>query len=39
MGIKAATLLFDELERKGQPVSKKEHVLKSKLFIRKSSGG
>jgi LacI family transcriptional regulator len=39
MGIKAATLLFDELESKGQPVQKKEHVLKSKLFIRKSSGG
>jgi len=39
MGIKAANLLFDELESKGQPVSKKEHVLKSKLFIRKSSGG
>jgi len=39
MGIKAATLLFDELENKGKPISKKEHVLKSKLFIRKSSGG
>jgi len=37
MGIKAATLLFDELENKGKPISKKEHVLKSKLFIRKSS--
>lgn len=39
MGIKAATLLFDELENKGMEISKKEHVLKSKLFIRKSSGG
>jgi LacI family transcriptional regulator len=39
MGIKAATLLFDELEKKGLVVHKKEHVLKSKLFIRKSSGG
>src|SRR6201996_7029351 len=39
MGSKAATLLFDELEKKGQNVQKKEHVLKSKLYIRKSSGG
>jgi LacI family transcriptional regulator len=39
MGIKAATLLFDELEKKGQVTFKKNHVLKSKLFIRKSSGG
>src|SRR5476649_1387714 len=39
MGIKAATLLFDELEKNGQHVVKKAHVLKSKLFIRKSSGG
>jgi LacI family transcriptional regulator len=39
MGIKAATLLFDELEKNGLPVQKKQHVLKSKLFIRKSSGG
>ncbi len=39
MGIKAATLLFDALEKKNQPVPKKLHVLKSKLFIRKSSGG
>ncbi|ASU32292.1 LacI family transcriptional regulator [Mucilaginibacter xinganensis] len=39
MGIKAATLLFDELESKGQPITKKVHVLKSKLFIRKSSSG
>src|SRR5580704_2514236 len=39
MGSKAATLLFDELEKKGINVNKKEHVLKSKLYIRKSSGG
>jgi LacI family transcriptional regulator len=39
MGIKAATLLFDELEAKDHPVSKKQHILKSKLFIRKSSAG
>ncbi|MDB5018327.1 MAG: LacI family transcriptional regulator [Mucilaginibacter sp.] len=39
MGIKAATLLFDELENKDIPVQKKEHILKSKIFIRKSSGG
>src|SRR6201996_4317794 len=39
LGSKAATLLFDELEKKGQNVQKKEHVLKSKLYIRKSSGG
>jgi len=39
MGIKAATLLFDELEKNGSPVNKKLHELKSKLFIRKSSGG
>jgi len=39
MGIKAASLLFDELEKNGLPVNKKPHVLKSKLFIRKSSGG
>ncbi|CAN5343675.1 LacI family DNA-binding transcriptional regulator [soil metagenome] len=39
IGFKAATLLFDELEKKGTVISKKEHVLKSKLFIRKSSGG
>ncbi len=37
MGIKAATLLFDELESKNTLVPKKQHVLKSKLFIRKSS--
>ena len=39
LGFKAATLLFDELEKKGVGVQKKEHILKSKLFIRKSSGG
>jgi LacI family transcriptional regulator len=39
MGIKAATLLFDELENKNPAPAKKEHVLKSKLFIRKSSSG
>jgi len=39
MGIKAATLLFDELEKKGHVNHKKDHVLKSKLYIRKSSGG
>jgi LacI family transcriptional regulator len=39
MGIRAATLLFDELEKKSQPMAKKQVVLKSKLFIRKSSGG
>jgi LacI family transcriptional regulator len=39
MGIKAATLLFDELENKEHAPAKKQHVLKSKLFIRKSSGG
>ena len=39
MGSKAATLLFDELEKKGSAGYKKQHVLKSKLFIRKSSGG
>jgi LacI family transcriptional regulator len=39
MGIKAATLLFDALEKKGQPIPRKHIVLKSKLFIRKSSGG
>jgi LacI family transcriptional regulator len=37
MGIKAATLLFDELESKNTVLPKKQHVLKSKLFIRKSS--
>jgi LacI family transcriptional regulator len=39
MGSKAATLLFEELEKKGLYIHKKEHVLKSKLYIRKSSGG
>ncbi|MFI5162162.1 MAG: LacI family DNA-binding transcriptional regulator [Sphingobacteriales bacterium] len=39
MGIKAATLLFDALEKKSPAVPKKLHVMKSKLFIRKSSGG
>lgn len=39
MGAKAASLLFDELEKNGSPVIKKLHELKSKLFIRKSSGG
>lgn len=38
LGFKAATLLFDELEKKGA-VQKKDHVLKSKLYIRESSGG
>jgi LacI family transcriptional regulator len=37
MGIKAATLLFDELENKDHKPPKKQIVLKSKLFIRKSS--
>jgi LacI family transcriptional regulator len=37
MGIKAATLLFDELENKSHVPVKKQHVLNSKLFIRKSS--
>jgi LacI family transcriptional regulator len=37
MGIKAATLLFDELENKSHVPAKKQHVLNSKLFIRKSS--
>jgi len=39
MGIKAASLLFDELENTGIAIHKKEHVLKSQLFIRKSSEG
>jgi len=37
MGIKAATLLFDALEKKSPAPLRKHHVLKSKLFIRKSS--
>jgi LacI family transcriptional regulator len=36
MGIKSATLLFDELGNKSHAV-KKQHVLNSKLFLRKSS--
>jgi LacI family transcriptional regulator len=39
MGIKAASLLFEELEQDGARTHKKTHVLNSKLFIRKSSGG
>ena len=39
MGIKAATLLFEEMENKERPKIKQQHVLSSKLFIRKSSGG
>lgn len=39
MGIKAATLMFDALEKKNQPMVKKDIVLKSRLFIRKSSMG
>jgi LacI family transcriptional regulator len=39
LGTKAATLLFEELESKGAVTQKKVHVLKSKLYIRKSSGG
>lgn len=39
MGIKAAELLFDELENKETSINKKHIVLKSKLFIRKSSSG
>src|ERR1700742_442111 len=37
MGIKAAKLLFDELENKNNHTIKKNHVLDAKLFIRKSS--
>jgi LacI family transcriptional regulator len=37
MGIKAANLLFDELENKNPIQVKKQIVLKSKLFLRKSS--
>jgi LacI family transcriptional regulator len=37
MGVKAATLLFDELDKKDQDFPKKTHVLRSKLLIRKSS--
>lgn len=39
LGFKAATLLFEELENKGGKIQKKDHVLKSKLYIRKSSAG
>ncbi len=41
MGIKAANLLFEALEQKNAPSSnaKRHVVLKSKLFIRKSSAG
>lgn len=39
LGFKAATLLFEALENKDSSITKKHHVLKSKLFIRKSSGG
>ncbi|MDP9046492.1 MAG: substrate-binding domain-containing protein, partial [Bacteroidota bacterium] len=39
MGSKAASLLFDEIEKNGPQNQKRTHVLKSKLFIRKSSGG
>jgi LacI family transcriptional regulator len=39
MGVKAATLLFEALENNGNGVAKKEHVLKSKLYLRKSSIG
>jgi LacI family transcriptional regulator len=37
MGKKAATLLFDELENKNHVSVKKQHILNSRLFIRKSS--
>ena len=39
MGIKAAELLFEELESKDTNATKKHIVLKSRLFIRKSSSG
>jgi LacI family transcriptional regulator len=39
MGIKAAELLFEELENRSDDVTKKHIVLRSKLFIRKSSSG
>lgn len=39
IGCKAATLLFDALENKDKPLPKKQHVLRSQLFIRKSSYG
>ncbi|WDF55405.1 LacI family DNA-binding transcriptional regulator [Mucilaginibacter sp. KACC 22063] len=37
MGVKAATLFFEALENKNANMPKKHIVLKSKLFIRKSS--
>jgi len=37
MGVKAATLFFEALENKDVDMPKKHHVLKSKLFIRRSS--
>src|SRR5476651_1346083 len=37
MGVKAATLFFEALENKDIDMPKKHHVLKSKLFIRKSA--
>jgi len=39
LGFKAATLFFEALENKDTSITKKHHVLKSKLFIRRSSGG
>lgn len=39
LGFKAATLFFEALENKDASTTKKHHVLKSKLFIRRSSGG
>jgi LacI family transcriptional regulator len=37
MGVTAANLLFEALEKKNEIPNKRNHVLKSKLFIRKSS--
>lgn len=39
LGFKAATLLFEKLENKGAEMHKTTHVLQSRLYIRKSSGG
>jgi LacI family transcriptional regulator len=39
LGVNAAELLFEEMENKDVKPPKKEVVLKSNLFIRKSSGG
>jgi LacI family transcriptional regulator len=39
MGVQAATLLFEALEKKNVVPNKRNHVLNSKLFIRKSSMG